>query len=640
MICYPKVYDVLIESLRPDLNLPVDEWSDRFMIIPKSSGSSEYGQYKTSRTPHAREVMKCLSDDHPCKRVICMVSSQQFKTQVALNWFGSTVHQSPSNFLWLMPTGALAKRLSARVDKTIKAVDVLRERVAKPNSRDAKNTQEVKEYIGGTLFMPTAGSAANLAEVPARRVAIDEVDRCESNVDNEGDPIKLAEARQTTFSHNKKSYYYSSPTIDGESRIAELFELGTQRRALAECIHCGHAQELIFENLIPTNDSVAYPCVECGGLHVESDKPKMFRNGLWTAGSQGDGETESFTSNSMYLPYGWLSWADLVKEHRAAQAKLDEGNDAQMVVFYNTRLARVWKRSVQVVTYQALLDRAEHYPLRIAPHGVLFLTAGVDTQDNRLAVQIVGWGRNLKAFIVDYIELMGDPADDDVWNRLTELINSGIEHESGRVLPILATAIDIGGHRGEAVKHYVREKLIRSPIAIFGSTKYDAQPLSKGSLKDITWKGALDKKGVMLHSVGTVEIKHVLFTRLSNDADKEPHDRMIRFSKDLIPDYFSGLISETYNRQKKRYEKKHEGIRNESLDTLCYAYAALHHSSLRAHRYTEKDWKTLEAWFLNPLPKKEIEIKTITEQAKPANITQQRGKSMMGSLRDRISKRR
>lgn len=639
MNCYPKFYDTIASGLLPDLDLPVDAWSDRFMVIPKSSGSQEYGPYRTSRTPHAREVMKALSDDHPCKRVVCMVSSQMFKTQVALNWFGATVHQSPSNFLWLMPTGTLQKRIAGRIDKTIAAVPVLRDLVAKPNSRDAKNNLDIKEYIGGSLFIATAGSAANLSELPARRVAIDEVDRCEENVDGEGDPIKLAESRQTTFQSNKKSYYYSSPTIDGESRIAELYESGTKRRALAECIHCGHAQELIFEKLVMVDGDAIYPCESCGGIHKESDKTRMFEKGLWSGQDNGE-ETQSFTSNSMYLPYGWLSWSDLMREYEAAKEKLDQGNDAMAIVFYNTRLARTWKRTIQVVSYQSLIDRSEHYPLRIAPQHVLFVTAGVDTQDNRLEVQIVGWGRNMTATIIDYVVLLGDPANDEVWNQLTDLINSGVEHESGRALPIIATAIDIGGHRGEAVKHYVRSKSIRCPVAIMGATKLNALPLSKGSMQDVTWKGVSDKKGVMLHSVGTIEIKHMIFSRLSNDADKEPDKRMIRFTKDLTPDYFGGLISESYDKNKKRYVKKHEGIRNEPLDTLTYAFATLYHSSIRAHRYTDKDWTALENRFKNPIKtevKKEIEpeLKQIIEKA-PAPALQRRGKSMMGSLRDRL----
>jgi len=337
----------------------------------------------------------------------------------------------------------------------------------------------------------------------------------------------------------------------------------------------------------------------CGGVHKESDKPAMFKNGLWSYAIGGDGETESFCTNSMFLPYGWLSWADLMREHDAAKEKLDQGNDAMMIVFYNTRLARTWKRTVQTVTHQSLIDRAESYPLRTAPYGVLFITAGVDTQDNRLAVQIVGWGRNLKSWVLDYVELPGDPANDQVWSDLTELINSGILHQCGKTMPIIATAIDIGGHRGEAVKSYVRKKRIRCPVAVFGSTRINAQPLSKGSMQDVTWKGVTDKKGVVIHAVGTVEIKHEIFSRLVNDAEREPDNRMIRFTHELTPEYFGGLISEAYNRIKKRYEKKHEGIRNEPLDTLVYAYSALYHQSIRAHRYNEKDFDRMEADLVN-----------------------------------------
>ena len=58
---YAELFESLKSALEPDPNLPVDLWSDEHMIIPKSSGSNEYGSYKTDRTPHAREIMRCLS---------------------------------------------------------------------------------------------------------------------------------------------------------------------------------------------------------------------------------------------------------------------------------------------------------------------------------------------------------------------------------------------------------------------------------------------------------------------------------------------------------------------------------------------------------------------------------------------------
>lgn len=597
MIGYQGLYDSLTEGLKPNKRLTVDLWSDANMIIPKSSGSREYGSYRTERTPHAREIMRCLSDSHPCRRVIAMVASQMFKTQICINWLGTIIDQSPSNFILSMPTGKLQKRIGLRIDKMVAAVPVLRDKVAKPKSRDAMNNQDIKEYKGGSLFIVSSGSSANLAEVPAKYAGCDELDRGED--DHEGSRAKLIEARQTSYGEDAKSYYYSSPTIDGESEIHNFFMSGTQREALAECIHCGHAQKLVFENLIKTEiDEVLYPCSECGGMHKESDKPAMFKNGLWSNPVQ-ESENESFTTNAMFLPYGWKSWASLMQDYESAKELLDKGDDSEMVVFHNTRLARVWKRTVQTVTHQSLIDRAEPYQLRTAPYGVLFLTAGVDTQDNRLAVQIIGWGRNLKSWVLDYVELPGDPANDQVWNDLTELINSGILHQCGKVMPIIATAIDIGGHRGEAVKSYIRSKRIRCPIAVFGATRLNAQPLSKGSMQDVTWKGVTDKKGVSIHAVGTVEIKHEIFSRLVNDSEREPDKRMIRFTQELTPEYFGGLISEAYNRVKKRYEKKHEGIRNEPLDTFVYAYSALYHQSIRAHRYNEKDYDRMEVDLVN-----------------------------------------
>ena len=178
-------------------------------------------------------------------------------------------------------------------------------------------------------------------------------------------------------------------------------------------------------------------------------------------------------------------------------------------------------------------------------------------------------------------------------------------HDSGRELPVVATAIDIGGHRGEAVKNFVRSKRINNPIAVFGAAKYNARPLSKGSLQDVTWKGQHDKKGITLHSVGTIEIKHVIYSRLKNDAHKDINDRMLHFSDQLDDFYFAGLLSETWDRQKRKYIPK-PGIRNEPLDTLVYSYAALHHQRVRADRYTDKDWDRLAYSINNEIPKKNL----------------------------------
>ena len=164
-----KVYrEAYCRGLTPDPELWVDEWADEYMRIPRDTGAAEPGKYRTARTPYAREPMRCLSPAHPCKRVVTKVASQLMKTQIALNWIGALIHMAPSNILTLLPSLALAKRVSSRIGKTIDATPELKARVAANRSRDARNTMDTKEFEGGTLYATTAGSAANLSELSAR----------------------------------------------------------------------------------------------------------------------------------------------------------------------------------------------------------------------------------------------------------------------------------------------------------------------------------------------------------------------------------------------------------------------------------------------------------------------------------------
>jgi phage terminase large subunit GpA-like protein len=224
---------------------------------------------------------------------------------------------------------------------------------------------------------------------------------------------------------------------------------------------------------------------------------------------------------------------------------------------------------------------------------VLIITAGVDTQDNRLAVQLVGWGPSpqgsLAFWVLDYVELYGDPANEDVWTALTDLINRPIPHASGAVLRVQATAGDIAGHRREAAKNYYRQRRINRPMAIFGATAANAPALSKPKPDDVTWQGKTDTSGVMVYQVGTVHLKHWLFGNLSDDAERPTDQRRTHFSADLPPEYFTGLVSEIFDPIRNRFEKK-RGARNEPLDTIVYATAAAHHPELRLHRFNAADW--------------------------------------------------
>ena len=591
----------LAASLDPDPDLPVDVWADTYQVIPKDSGANEYGKFRTSRTPHARMVMQTLSDHHPCKRVVLMGASQMLKTQTGLNWLMASIHQSPANFLWILPTGKLAKRASTRIAKNIAAVPEVSDRVAAPRSRDSVNTIETKEYIGGALFIVTAGAAANLSEVPARRVLFDEVDRAELNVNGEGDPVALAEARQTTFERNRKSYYPSSPTIKDESIVERLYLRGTQRQALAECVHCNELQSLDFDRLMVSEDGqgALYPCMHCGGIHLESDKPRMFARGAWSDGVGGDGETESFTISGMFLPYGWLPWIALKREYDKAKSKLDEGSEEAMIAFYNTRLAKSWERQKEQTKADELMARAEPYKLGTCPAGVIKLTAAVDTQADRLELLVVGWGRGLECWVVDHQVVRGDPADLQTWARLDGLLQTRYPHAHGQTLGISAAFIDSGGNATQEVYNFTRNKRHRHIYSIKGASK-PGRPIlsSKPSTVEVRWNGRTEANGALLWFVGTDTTKDYLANRWRVKAGVG----QIHFSNELPETFYKQITAEyritlwRHGHRVSRWEKK-QADRNEVLDLMVYNTAASQYLGL--HKLTEPHWDKL-AGALNP----------------------------------------
>lgn len=595
-----KAYrEAYCRGLTPDPELWVDEWADEYMRIPRDTGAAEPGKYRTERTPYAREPMRCLSPAHPCKRVITMVASQLMKTQIALNWIGALIHMSPSNILTLLPSLALAKRVSSRIGKTIAVTPELHQRVASNRSRDARNTMDTKEFEGGTLYATTAGSASNLAELAARFVYGDEIDRWDVDVDEEGDPIELAETRGSTFGRNAKFYFSSSPTIKGASRIDDLFQQSDQRHFYVPCPTCGHMQVLEWERLLYSPDftTVHYQCAgpDCDVLIEEHHKGDMLSRGQWRAHAKGDGETVGFHLNGLYSPLGWVSWADLAKQFEKAKRAQDRGDLEPMQVFYNTRLAKVWDSAVEQTKHEVLQARAlqENYVLGTLTVGILVLTAAVDVQANRLELMVLGWGAGMERWVVDHQVIPGDPADERTWAVLDERLKIRYRHPSGVSLAILATGIDSGGHHTHEVYQFTRVRRWRNVFALKGASKPGRPVIAqRPSQVDVTWKGQTERNGAELWMVGTDTAKDWIYNRYSFETGPGA----LHFAKDLPDEFFQQCVAE---RKVARYVKGYKRIewvkgkadRNEALDLMVYNLAMAYFLGL--HRYGEQDWDKL-----------------------------------------------
>jgi phage terminase large subunit GpA-like protein len=607
----PAVRLRLVRALEPREVLRVSDWADRERRL-STKGSAEAGRWRTDRNPPTREPMDTMSVRDPAREVVLMWPIQFAKTEVAINVVGYTMDHAPGPIMVCLPGEvSLNKWVAQKLHPMIEETPAVQRALTSTASREAANTRTFKDFTGGQLFMEHAGTAARLKMTTVRTVMADELDEFAANLLSGDDPVAMLEGRTSAFPGTSKRLYISSPQMRSTSRIWWLWERSDQRRYHVPCPHCGHAEPMTWAALhwethrpIGRHRHAWLVCSACGAEIEEAHKTDMIAAGRWVPG-QPDEPRRGYHINGLYYQFGLgPRWHELAEMFLEAQ-----GDPARLKTFVNDRLAEPWEdQSTANVRHNIVAERAEPYPLRVAPEGVLRITAGVDTQDDRFEVHIVGWGRGLAFWVLDYVVINGDPDSDAARAALTELLNRPVQHVSGASMPIEAVSVDIFGHRTEAVKHWVRQRTVRRPMASFGAKPNTAPILSKGKLHDVTWRGQYDKRGVHLYQVGTVNAKHVLYSRLAADADAQARwasmpeatrpdapDRMCHFSDQLGDDFFRGLISEVFNPSKNRFEKRRGSVRNEPLDTWVHAYAAAHHPELRLHRMTGADWDRWEA---------------------------------------------
>ena len=590
----PRIAGVLTRALAPRVPLTVSQWADANRYT-SSKGSAKVGKWSTDRNPPLREIMDCMSVRSLVRDVAAMLPIQFGKSDgVAVNVVGYTMCHAPGPIMVALPGEVSQKKwISQKLNPALEVTAAMSRVLTSTASRDAANQRDFKDFEGGQLHMEHGGSTQRLKSTTVKILIVDELDEFAANIKSGDDPIKMLDGRTSAFPSTYKRLYISTPGIEGVSRIKQLYQASDQRRYYVPCPHCAHLQPLEWAGLHwnPEATGCWYVCRECEARIDEHHKTKMIRDGHWVAENP-EARSRGYTLNCLYYQFGLgPRWLDLVREWRDAQ-----GDPAKLKTFVNDRLAETFEDpAMRSVKQHLIADRAEPVPLRPVPNWVLAVTAGVDTQDDRLPVQLLGWGRSMKTcWPIDYVELPGDPDEDDVWLALTNLLLQPIERMDGALLRVEAAAQDLKGHRTEAVKNFVRKRLIRRYMAVFGAVPNNAPVLGKGKLVDINYRGQMDKRGVHIHAVGTVAIKHVLYRRLGADEEKPREERFLRFSHELDDRYFGGLVAETFNHTKGNFEKRRGAARNEPLDTWVYGYAAAHHPELRLHRETAAQWDARE----------------------------------------------
>ena len=559
---------------KPPAKQTVSEWADKNRVLVSES-SAEPGRWRTDRAPYQREIMDSFTQPG-IWQIVIMASAQVGKSEIELNMMGCAIDNDPGPMLYIQPTDNVADDYSKRrIQPMIDACPRLRRKVYKQRSRDTTNTITMKTFPGGSLAIIGANSPADLSSKPVRYIFMDETDRFPPSAGTEGDPQELAERRTETFRHNRKIVKTSTPTIKGHSKIETDYMNGTQEEWRTECPHCHAFSFIKFENIKFEKEtvkneqgeedykvlSVGWECPVCKRVIPEHEAKRL--PAKWVSNNPGalDNGIRSFRLNAFMSP--WSSWKDIVWKFLKAKKDPDK-----LKVFYNTVLGMTWEVHIKNGLEYELYKRREHYDAEV-PTGVLVLTMGVDTQDNRLEYEVVGWDREGQSWGISRGIIPGRADAPGVWEEIDQLLDREWQLKNGMQMKILATFVDSGGHFTQDVYRECARRQTKRVWAIKGEPgegKEYCHPMKRSGDTVKFMIGVDDGKGGIMYEAGV----------------KEPGPSYMHFPIDYRAgydrEYFKGLISERMIIKRRNgqsvvtWEKFYE--RNEPLDCRNYARAA------------------------------------------------------------------
>lgn len=560
--------------------------------------------------------------------ITAMVCTQLLKSALLENIIGFYAHLDPCPILLLQPKEDAAEQFSKeRIAPMLRATPVLRDLIGTRKMRAREETLLYKAFPGGFLALAGAGSPDNLARRPIRVVLADEVDKYP--ITREGDPITLAEERTASFGANWLSVRACSPTVEDESRIADSFADSDQRRASVVCPHCGHRQFLDFFKHVAwdKNGHEHYPktarvmCEACATLWSEGERLLSLRTlrwhqtrpftccghrqvpleayevawkergpsaidevwqwwaserhavyrarcadcGRWAV----DNEHAGFQASKLYSPWAKDKPSDIARKWLAAK-----DDEERKQVFWNTQLGLPYRRhSGLEIQVDALAARCEVWSAQV-PLGVAVLTVGVDVQDYRIELEVIGWGRNEESWSLAYHVIDGEFPEPRVREMLDSHLKRVWTRADGRGFEVMAACIDSGGHHTQAVYDFCKARIGRRIWAVKGES-------ARQGRRSPVWPTARpsnrNKKAYRPVIIGVNAAKDTIALRL---AKAQAGPGYMHFPADRDVSYFMQLTSErsvlmVQAGQRFRVWELRPGRANEALDCRVYGYAAL-----------------------------------------------------------------
>ena len=608
-------------ALAPPEPLRLSEWANKYAMMSKET-SSQSGRFRSFA--YQDGIMDAFTDPS-VETITVMKSARVGYTKILDHVIGYYIAHDPSPILAIQPRETDAEDYSkTEIAPMLRDTPVLSKLVGGAKAKDTNQTILKRSFTNGAnLTLVGANSPGGFRRITCRIILFDEVDGYPaSGAGNEGDQIALGKKRSETF-WNRKIGIGSTPTVKGVSRVEKSFNDSDQRYYFVPCPHCGESQVLEWgdrtspygmkwdrdENGQSLPETVYYACRHNGCVIRHNDLPLMVERGEWRATKPFKGHA-GFHVWTAYSLFPNAAWHKLVEEWLIVK-----DDPVMRQTFINTTLGQPYEDfGDKSLNEKSLLERGEVYAAEV-PDGVVLLTAGIDTQDDRLEVEIAGWGRNEERWSISYDVMEGDLDTPEPWERLDVYLQQIWRRADGRGFTIMAACIDSGGHHTEAVYQFAKARIGRRIWAIKGES-------ARGGKRSPVWPtkkpSSRSKSSYRPVIIGVNAAKDVIRNRLHLDAPAPgksqpgymhfPHDRDLNYYSQLLAER---SVKKTSGGFSFRVWELRAGRANEALDCCVYNYAALMgltHQGLKLNRMADT---------IDTNPDKLIAPPVVVEEPKP-----------------------
>lgn len=491
----------LLSDIKPS------EWGEQNRYLT-TDVSPFPGPFRYDRTPYLREVIDCLSPDHPARIIAVMKGAQiGYSTGVIENGIGWIISQNPGNTLLLTGHSDLSEEaMNGKIDQMIESSGLrplIRPNVIRKKNQRTGDTGRAKEFPGGAL---TAGGASNhklLRQRSIKYAFIDDFDAAKKSTKQSGSTRKMIEQRLAAYYDKMKLYYISTPELKQTSNIEPVYLLGDQRRYHIPCPCCGEyislhwtipmegdpkekggiTWQLDSKNKI-IDGSVGYICQKCGGFFDDSRKMELNLAGEWRPTAEpSEVGYYSYHISALYAPPGMYDWEYYVRQYLEACPPNGKVDEDLYKTFVNLCLGETYEQTGKSPEANAIQKNIRNYSIGTIPEWtsekdgngkIIMLTCACDLNglenDARLDYEIIAWSQTGSSYAIrhgsigtfkpregakkikeDRERWTYEPhRQNSVWPELEKIINTVYETDTGRKMKVLITGVDCGHYTNHA----------------------------------------------------------------------------------------------------------------------------------------------------------------------------------------------